>query len=337
MGYVLFVVAAFLVVAVIGGGVYFFMKIEVREQQKVVIERLGKYCRVLDPGWNIKWPFIDRKRQFCEDDGRMIDYVDLRERTADLPEQLVITKDKIEVRVDSVAYYQISDAYKAIYSQKNVLNAINQKIKTELRNVIGDTELSQLVKDQESISQLLQSRLQESAKDWGITLRSVELQAVTPPESFKRVSEAEIEVKRAKLEREAAIERAEGRKQASILEAEGEAEKINKIYSAIHAGNPNDELLKIKYLEALEKIADGKATKVFMPFPTNPGGGDFFQQAFGMAAGLDAYKTPNGEAEPKPGPGAAPGQAAAGNTGERRLIKRVIKKPVPPSGPPKVS
>jgi len=337
MGIILFVgiILGLLAIGAIG---YYLLKFDVREQQAMVIERIGKYNRTLSPGWHLKWPLIERKRKFKEEDGQMTDYIDLRERTADLAKQEVITKDKIQVTVDSIVYYQISDPFKAIYSQKDVLGAIHQKIKTELRNVIGDTDLDQLVKGQQQINEQLQAKLQESAKDWGLTLRSIELQSVIPPESYKKVSEAELELEKAKLERQAAIERAEGRKQASILEAEGEAEKINQIYSAIHKGNPNEELLKIKYLEALEKIADGKATKVFMPFPANPTSDNFFQQAFGMAAGLDAYKSSSESDAPETKRPALPqpsqSQTTPVNQSEefprKRIIRRIVRRPITP-------
>jgi regulator of protease activity HflC (stomatin/prohibitin superfamily) len=307
----------------------------VQEKQAVIIQRFGKFKRVVGPGWHWIWPFIDRKRKFREGDD-MVDYVDQRERAVDLPAQSVITKDNVQLSVDSMVYYQISDPQKAVYNIKDVITAVNHLIKTVLRDVIGDTSLQELLSGREEINRRLREQVENASGDWGITIRSVELQSVNPPDSYveamRRVSEAE-------LAKKAAITEAEGKKQASILEAEGEAEKINKIYGAIHAGNPNDELLKIKYLEALEKIADGQATKVFMPFPANPTSDNFFQQAFGMAAGLDAYRAssesgaqetgrvsatqrPQSQTTPINQPGATP---------PKKIIRRVIKKPVPPS------
>jgi regulator of protease activity HflC (stomatin/prohibitin superfamily) len=212
------IIVGLAVFALMGGLIYYFLlRIEVHEQQKVVIERLGKYHRVLEPGWRIKWPLIERKKRFKEEGDRMTDYIDLRERTADLAKQQVITKDKIELTVDSVVYYQISDAYKAVYAQKDVLGAIHQKIKTELRNVIGNIDLEQLIRGQQEINDQLQAKLQASANDWGLTLRSIELQSITPPESYKRVSEAELEVQKARLE----VQQAELAKQAAIERAQG--------------------------------------------------------------------------------------------------------------------
>lgn len=260
----------------------------VQEEQAVVIERLGKFNRVCGPGMHFMWPFIERKRKFTEG-GKEYEAIDQRERAVDLPKQDVITKDNVQVQVDSMAYYEITDPKKAVYGVDDVIIAVNQLIKTVLRNVIGDTTLQEMLSGREAINRRLRDQVENASGDWGITIRSVELQAVSPPPTYvdamRKVSEAE-------LARKAEVTKAEGKKQASILEAEGEAEKIDRIYKAIHNGRPTDELLKIKYLEALEKIADGKATKVFMPFPSNPSNPNFsFQQAFEMAAGLDAYSS----------------------------------------------
>ncbi|PID60409.1 hypothetical protein CSB45_00350 [candidate division KSB3 bacterium] len=310
----------------------------VQEQEAVVIERFGKFSRVLGPGIHFMWPLIERKRKFTKD-GVETDTVDQRERTVDLPAQTVITRDKVQLDVDSIAYYQIADAERAIYSVDDVIIAVNQLIRTVLRDVIGDTDLEQLLSGREKINERLKNQVARASGDWGISIRRVELQAVTPPASYadamRRVSEAE-------LTKRAAITEAEGKKAAAILEAEGDAAKIQRVYKAIHDGNPNDELLRIKYLEALEKIADGKATKVFMPFPSNPGGGragDFgssLNQAIGMAAGFDAYSSASKEtaspAESKEA--AAPADQTTTPIPDadkpktvRRVVRRVKKKP----------
>ncbi len=302
----------------------------VLEQQAVVIERLGKFHRVVGPGLNFMYPFgIDKRRKFMVGD-EVFDYVDQRERAVDLPSQSVITRDNVQLEVDSMAYYQITDPQKAVYGVDNVVMAVNQLIKTVLRDVIGDTMLQELLSGREEINDKLRDQVVRASGDWGITIRSVELQSVTPPESYvdamRKVSEAE-------LAKKAAITEAEGKKQASILEAEGEAEKISRIYGAIHAGNPNDELLKVKYLEALEKIADGKATKVFMPFPANPSGDNFFQQAFGMAAGIDAYSSKD-DAQ-KGSEKTIPIEQVSEPRPRKKVIRRVVKKPA--SKPPEAS
>lgn len=310
----------------------------VQEQQAVIIERLGKFSKVLGPGMHFMWPFIERKRKFHED-GVEREFIDQRERTVDLPAQSVITRDKVQLNVDSIAYYQISEPEKSVYGIDDVVVAVNQLIRTVLRDVIGDTELERLLSGRKSINDKLKEEVAKASGDWGIHIRRVELQEVSPPASYaeamRRVSEAE-------LARTAAITEAKGRKEAAILEAEGDAEKIQRVYKAIHEGNPNEELLRIKYLEALEKIADGKATKVFMPFPSNPGGGgsgsDFgtnLNQAIGMAAGFDAYSSGPKDAAPAdvtPPPVAVNQTTTPISDAERpkkvrRVVRRVKKKP----------
>ncbi len=307
----------------------------VQEQQAVIIERLGKFHKVHGPGMHVIFPPFDKRRKIMEG-GVAQEIVDQRERSVDLPEQMVITKDNVQLEVDSVAYYEISDPRKAVYGVNDVIDAVNQLIKTVLRDVIGDTSLQDLLSGRESINVRLREQVENASGDWGITIRSVELQAVTPPESYanamRKVSEAE-------LAKKAEITKAEGEKRARILEAEGEAEKITKIYKAIHDGNPNDELLKIKYLEALEKIADGKATKVFMPFPTNPtGGGDLFKQSIEMAAGFDAYSSgsqrnersverPRQSEEKPTTPISSEKKEEKPKVVKKKIIRRVPKKP----------
>lgn len=319
----------------------------VEEQQAVVIQRLGKFSRVCGPGIHFMWPFIESRRKFKEG-GEERESIDQRERAVDLPKQDVITKDNVQVQVDSMAYYEISDPKKAVYGVDDVIVAVNQLIKTVLRNVIGDTTLQEMLSGREAINRRLRDQVENASGDWGITIRSVELQAVSPPDSYvdamRRVSEAE-------LARKAEVTKAEGKKQASILEAEGEAEKIDRVYKAIHNGRPTEELLKIKYLEALEKIANGQATKVFMPFPGNPSNPNVgFQHAFEMAAGFDAYSSD--PAGPKQESAAAAkassesqttpiqkeektrqgGEPAKETTPRKKVIRRVVKKPAGESG-----
>ena len=257
----------------------------VQEQQVVIIERFGKFNRVSKSGFRFMWPFIEKKRKFKEASGE-VEYVDLRERSVDLPAQTVITRDKVQLEVDSIAYYQVSDPGQAIYGVDNVISAVNNLIRTVLRDVIGNTNLDQLLSGREKINDQLKNQVSQASGNWGITISRVELQAVTPPASY---AEAMRKVSEAELKKTAAIMEAQGKKEAALLEAEGEAARISKVFKAIHEGKPTQELLQIKYLEALQKIADGKATKVFMPFPA--GGNDFLQQGIGMAAGMDAYMT----------------------------------------------
>lgn len=276
------------VVVLVGVLVYLVINtpiFSVHEQQAVIIERFGKFNRVIGSGIHFMWPFIEQKRKFKEASGE-VDYVDQRERSVDLPAQTVITHDKVQLEVDSIAYYQISDAKQAVYGVDNVISAVNNLIRTVLRDVIGNTNLDQLLSGREKINDQLKNQVSQASGNWGITISRVELQAVTPPASY---AEAMRKVSEAELKKTAAIMEAQGKKEAALLEAEGEAARISKVYKAIHEGKPTKELLQIKYLEALQKIADGKATKVFMPFPS--GGNDILQQGIGMAAGMDAYMT----------------------------------------------
>lgn len=276
------------VVVLVGALVYLVINtpiFTVQEQQVVIIERFGKFNRVSKSGFRFMWPFIEKKRKFKEASGE-VEYVDLRERSVDLPAQTVITRDKVQLEVDSIAYYQVSDPGQAIYGVDNVISAVNNLIRTVLRDVIGNTNLDQLLSGREKINDQLKNQVSQASGNWGITISRVELQAVTPPASY---AEAMRKVSEAELKKTAAIMEAQGKKEAALLEAEGEAARISKVYKAIHEGKPTQELLQIKYLEALQKIADGKATKVFMPFPA--GGNDFLQQGIGMAAGMDAYMT----------------------------------------------
>jgi regulator of protease activity HflC (stomatin/prohibitin superfamily) len=165
----------------------------VQEQQAVVIERLGKFSKVCGPGIHFMWPFVEKKRKFREG-GVELDFVDQRERAVDLPKQMVITKDNVQLQVDSMAYYEITDPKKAVYGVDDVLVAVNQLIKTVLRNVIGDTTLQEMLSGREAINLRLRDQVENASGDWGITIRSVELQAVSPPESYtdamRKVSEA---------------------------------------------------------------------------------------------------------------------------------------------------
>jgi regulator of protease activity HflC (stomatin/prohibitin superfamily) len=319
-----------IIVVIIGIGLYLSWY-TVEEKQAVVIQRWKKFNRVVGSGPHFRLPFgIEKKRKFKDGD-KFVDSIDQRERSVDLPEQSVITKDNVQLQVDSIAYYRIADVQKAAYNVTDVIMAVNQLIKTILRDVIGNTTLQELLSGRDEINQQLRDAVATSSKDWGVEIRSVELQAVSPPDSYvsamRRVSEAE-------LAKKAFITEAEGKKQAHILEAEGEAEKISRIYKAIHEGNPDDELLKIRYLESLEKIANGKATKIFMPFPVSPTSENFFQQAFGMAAGLDAYQSqsPTGSSPTEPERTA---QTTPITQPEKKIIiKKVVKKPeLPPSAP----
>ncbi len=259
-----------------------------RPYEKGVIERLGKYSRTADSGVAILIPFIEKMVK-----------VDLREQVVDVPPQEVITKDNTVVVVDCVIFYEVVDAFNATYNVVNFYQAITKLAQTNLRNIVGDLELDETLTSREMINAELREVLDVATDKWGSKVVRVEIQKIEPPhdiveamskqmkaERMKRASilEAEgykqSEIKKSEGDKQATILEAEGNaesikkmaeadKQAAILRAEGEAQAIEKVYAAIHAGNPDDGLIAVKYLESLEKIADGKATKVFLPLESS--------------------------------------------------------------------
>jgi regulator of protease activity HflC (stomatin/prohibitin superfamily) len=257
----------------------------VRPYQKGVIERLGKYQRTYEPGLHVIVPFIDKLTK-----------IDMRENVVDVPPQEVITKDNVVVTVDAVVYYEASDPVKLLYNVSNFYLAATKLAQTNLRNVIGEMQLDESLTSREKINATLRQVLDDATDKWGVRVVRVELQRIEPPmdvtEAMHRQMKAE-RTKRALIleaegDKQAAITRAEGSKQAAILDAEGrataikevaEAEKFQKIalaegegkgietvYAAIHAGNPTSDLLAVRYIDALPKIADGKASKLFLPY-----------------------------------------------------------------------
>ena len=256
----------------------------VRPWQKGVIERLGKYMRTADSGITLIIPFLDSMHK-----------VDMREQVVDVPPQEVITRDNVVVTVDAVVYYEATDPVKLIYNVADFYTAATKLAQTNLRNVIGDMALDDTLTSRETINTELRVILDEATDKWGTRVVRVEIQRIDPPrdvtEAMHRQMKAERErramILEAEGEKQSAIEVATGQKQAAILEAEGqaqairevadadkyekttvadgEAEAINKVYGAIHQGDPTNDLIAIKYLEALAAIADGKATKIFLP------------------------------------------------------------------------
>lgn len=259
-----------------------------RPYEKGVVERLGKYSRTAESGVAILIPFLEKMVK-----------VDLREQVVDVPPQEVITKDNTVVVVDCVIFYEVVDAFNATYNVVNFYQAITKLAQTNLRNIIGDLELDETLTSREMINAELREVLDVATDKWGSKVVRVEIQKIEPPhdiveamskqmkaERMKRASilEAEgykqSEIKRSEGDKQATILEAEGNaesikkmaeadKQAAILRAEGEAEAIAKVYAAIHEGNPDDGLIAVKYLESLEKIADGQATKVFLPLESS--------------------------------------------------------------------
>lgn len=246
----------------------------VRPWQKALIERLGKYQRTADSGLTVIIPSIERMIK-----------VDMREQVVDVPPQGVITKDNVVVEVDAVVYYEVTDPVKVTYNVVNFYAAATKLAQTNLRNLIGDLALDESLTSREIINTKLREILDDATDKWGTKVTRVELQKIEPPSD---VTEAMHRQMKAERERRAMILEAEGHKQSAILKAEGEAEAIRKVadadkyqkltvaqgegeaiqtvFGAIHDGRPTNDLIAIKYLEALQKMADGQATKVFLPY-----------------------------------------------------------------------
>ncbi len=264
---------------VIGAG----LKI-VSQFEKGLVERFGRYDRTVDPGLRWIWPFIERIRR-----------VDMREQVVDVPPQEVITEDNVVVTVDAVVYYRATDPMKLRYNVANFILAATKLAQTNLRNIVGDMDLDEALTSREAINTQLRQVLDEATDVWGTQVVRVEIQRIDPPpdvtEAMHRQMKAERDrraiVTEAEGDKRAAILRAEGVKESRILEAqgqaqairevadadrfklltvaEGEGQAIERVFGAIHTGNPSPDLIAIRYLDALARIADGKATKVFLP------------------------------------------------------------------------
>ncbi len=256
----------------------------VRPFEKGLVERLGRYRETLDPG--LRWiiPFVER-----------IIKVDMREQVVDVPPQEVITKDNVVVTVDAVVYYQATDPVKLKYNINNFIQAATKLAQTNLRNLIGDLQLDEALTSRDRINTTLRVILDDATDMWGTKVIRVEIQRIEPPpdvtDAMHRQMKAERDrraiVTEAEGDKRSRILQAEGVKESAVLEAdgraeaikrvadaqayeneivaEGEARAIERVFNAIHEGDPTPDLVAIKYLEALAQIADGKATKVFIP------------------------------------------------------------------------
>ncbi|MHB9025853.1 MAG: SPFH domain-containing protein [Armatimonadota bacterium] len=268
----LYIILAIVVLIIVANGI----KI-VRPWEKGLIERLGKYQRTADSGLTIIFPFLETLLK-----------VDVREQVVDVPPQGVITKDNVVVEVDAVVYYEVTDPVKVTYNISNFYLAATKLAQTNLRNLIGDLALDESLTSRELINTKLREILDVATDKWGTKVTRVELQRIEPP---KEVIDSMHRQMKAERERRAMILEAEGHKQSAILKAEGDAEAIKKVadadkyqkltvakgeaeaietvFGAIHNGKPTNDLIAIKYLEALAKVADGQATKIFLPLETS--------------------------------------------------------------------
>ena len=245
----------------------------VPQARAYVIERLGSYHRTLSGGFNTFVPGVERVRS----------KVDLREQVVSFDPQPVITEDNLVVHIDTVLYSQVTDPRAATYEIANYLLAIEQLTVTTLRNVIGGMDLERTLTSREEINGQLRGVLDEATGKWGIRVNRVELKAIDPPKSIIDAMEKQLRAERDKRAailtaeglrqsqiltaegaKQSAILTAEGQARAQVLLADGQAKAIDTVFSAIHAGRPDPELLAYQYLQVLPKIAEGSGSQVWM-------------------------------------------------------------------------
>ncbi len=274
----------------------------VQQSRAFVVERLGAYHTTWGVGPHVKLPILDRVAK----------RVSLKEQVVDFAPQPVITKDNVTMQIDTVIYFQIIDPKLYTYGVEHPMSAIENLTATTLRNIIGDLELDQSLTSRDHINTQMRAILDEATDPWGIKVNRVELKNIIPPrdiqDSMEKQMRAERERREAILqaqgqkesqilvaegEKQSAILRADAAKQAAILEAEGRAEAILKVQQALadsikllNEANPNDQVVKIKALEAFQAAADGKATKIIIPSE--------IQGLAGLASSAKALLEPDG-------------------------------------------
>ena len=264
----------------------------VQQSRAYVIERLGAFQTVWGVGLHFKIPFIDRIAR----------RVSLKEQVLDYPPQPVITKDNVTMQIDTVVYFQITDPKLYAYGVEQPMAAMETLTATTLRNIIGDLELDQTLTSRDVVNTKMRAILDEATDPWGIKVNRVELKNILPPQDIQNSMEKQMKAERdrrqailqaegqkksailiaegekesailrASAEKEAAILKAEAERQAAILKAEGEAEAIRQVQQALadslamlNEKAPHDQVIKLKSIEAMQKIADGKATKIIIP------------------------------------------------------------------------
>ena len=253
----------------------------VQQSRAYVIERLGAFHSVWGVGMHFKVPFIDRIAR----------RVSLKEQVLDYPPQPVITNDNVTMQIDTVVYFQITDPKLYAYGVEQPMAAMETLTATTLRNIIGDLELDQTLTSRDVVNTKMRAILDEATDPWGIKVNRVELKNILPPQDIQNSMEKQMKAERdrrqailqaegqkksailiAEGEKESAILRADAEKQAAILKAEGEAEAIRKVQQALadslemlNKSAPSDQVIKLKSIEAMQKVADGKATKIIIP------------------------------------------------------------------------
>ena len=258
----------------------------VRQSEVYIIERLGKFYKVADAGLTIIVPFFDHVRSV----------VSLKQQTMDIPPQGVITKDNVTITIDTVVFYQITDPAKAVYEIQSLKKGIEYLAITTIRDIIGQMDLDETFSSRDGINTQLRVVLDEATDRWGCKIDRVEIKDINPPADIRDAMEKEMNAERnkralileAEAKRQSDITIAEGKKQAAILEAEADkeaqirravgqaqaikevadakAKEIQMVYDAMKAADPNEKLVQLKSLEALEEVAKGDANKIFIPF-----------------------------------------------------------------------
>ena len=298
--WILFAVIFLLLLVILVTNIYV-----VQQSRAYVIERLGAFHQVQGVGLHFKVPFIDRIAR----------RVSLKEQVLDYPPQPVITKDNVTMQIDTVVYFQITDPKLYAYGVEQPMAAMETLTATTLRNIIGDLELDQTLTSRDVVNTKMRAILDEATDPWGIKVNRVELKNILPPQDIQNSMEKQMKAERdrrqailqaegqkksailiaegekesailrASAEKEAAILKAEAEKQAAILKADGEAEAIRKVQQALadslamlNEKAPNEQVIKLKSIQAMEKVADGKATKIIIPSE--------MQGLVGMANGL---------------------------------------------------
>src|SRR5690242_1111242 len=298
-----------------------------------VVERWGRYSRTMAPGLNIAIPFIDKVRPL----------IDLREQVVTFPPQPVITEDNVSVGIDTVLYFTITNPKDASYEVANPLQAIEQLTVTSLRNIVGDLTLEETLTSRDRVNDRLRAVLDERTGKWGIRINGVEIKSIDPPSSIQEAMEKQMRAERdrraailtaegvkqsqiltAEGEKQSAVLKAEGAKSAAILRSEGEAQAIDTVFRAIHAGDPDPKLLSYQYLQMLPQLAKGEANKIWVipsEFTTALGnlGGAVGRIGQGGEAGSNSAPSPNSA------PAASSSDHVEGEDGTRSL---------PPGAPP---
>ena len=258
----------------------------VRQSEVYIIERLGRFHKVADAGLTIIIPFFDHVRSV----------VSLKQQTMDIPPQGVITKDNVTITIDTVVFYQITDPAKAVYEIQSLKKGIEYLAITTIRDIVGKMDLDATFSSRDGINSQLRVILDDATDRWGCKIDRVEIKDITPPADIRDAMEKQMNAERnkralileAEAQKQSAVTIAEGKKQAAILEAEADrearirraageaqaiksvaeakAKEIQMVYDAIKKSDPDEKLVQLKSLEALEKVADGEANKVFIPF-----------------------------------------------------------------------